>query len=460
MPPATAHTGRDHRLRDLLVPIAIGLAISGGIGVWSAFGPLSLPGLALFAPLALAALGALLVVRPAWLAALAPGLMPAPVAFSVVFPFELPLAALALLQIVTGLRHRAGWVWRLSAVESFNLGFVAWAYFTGMWAHDFSWYANGVHRLAVGVLALWSGLRLARFVPRATFEIGLGLGAVTLAVSALTKRVSLGRSEEVLAFDRAQATDLGWGTANYIATLLLLLSPLLLAIVLRPGRVVARVAAGAAYVLIGIMQGVIASRAAAVLFFVGSFVLLFGRRSRRDVAIAIAIAGVLIGILVSPLGQSILFRFTSLRELGSMAVRVWYLRVAWTRVVENFPFGFGLSQGWTYSDRLYGIDPHNFWFAVASELGLPGLLLWIGLLIAVWRAISRIARDPAWQGVGRALQVAFWLGQFHTLVEPTFQGVHYQFLYFWLFGGYLGYHAAAARAAAAPAPSPRPDSSR
>jgi hypothetical protein len=459
MPPTETHPDRLARLRDLGVPIAISLAISAVIGVWVGFGPLSLPGLAVFAPLGLAAAAALVVLRPAWLAAIAPALMPAGVAFLVVFPFELPLAALAALMLAIGIRQRAAWVWRVSAPEAFNLAFVAYAYFTGFWAHDLSWFQNGVHRLAVGVLALWTGMRLARFVPRATFEIGLGLGAVTLAVFALAKRVSLGRSEQVLAFNRAEATDLGWGTANYIATLLLLIAPILLAIVLRHGPALARIGAGAAFVLIGIMQGVIASRAAAVLYFLGSFVLLFGRRSRRDLAIAVTISVVLIGILVSPLGQSILFRFTSLRELGSMAVRVWYLRVAWTRVLDNLPFGFGLSQGWTYPDRLYNTDPHNFWFVAAAEFGLVGLVLWIGVMVAVWRAISRIARDPAWQGTGRALQVAFWLGQFHTLVEPTFQGVHYQFLYFWMFGGYIGYHAAAARGAALVAPRP-PDSSR
>jgi hypothetical protein len=48
--------------------------------------------------------------------------------------------------------------------------------------------------------------------------------------------------------------------------------------------------------------------------------------------------------------------------------------------------------------------------------------------------------------VGRALLISFWLSQLHTLVEPTFQGLQYQHLYFWLMGGYLGYvrHAASA----------------
>jgi hypothetical protein len=44
-------------------------------------------------------------------------------------------------------------------------------------------------------------------------------------------------------------------------------------------------------------------------------------------------------------------------------------------------------------------------------------------------------------GHGESASEAFWLSQIHTLVEPTFQGIQYQFLYFWVIGGYLGFHA-------------------
>ena len=81
-----------------------------------------------------------------------------------------------------------------------------------------------------------------------------------------------------------------------------------------------------------------------------------------------------------------------------------------------------------------------------------GVLLWLAVLVLLWRRISAVARTPGWEGMGRALQVSFWLGQLHTIVEPTFQGVQYQFVYFWVMGGYLGYHAVAVERASLRAP--------
>ena len=67
-------------------------------------------------------------------------------------------------------------------------------------------------------------------------------------------------------------------------------------------------------------------------------------------------------------------------------------------------------------------------------------MLWLVVLVVQWRAIRELSRSPGWSGTGQSLQIAFWLAQLHTLVEPTFQGVQYQFIYFWMFAGYLGYH--------------------
>ena len=79
---------------------------------------------------------------------------------------------------------------------------------------------------------------------------------------------------------------------------------------------------------------------------------------------------------------------------------------------------------------------------VGSELGLPGLLLWAAVLVIIWRAVGRLGSAPEMRGRVFALRVAFVLSQLHTLVEPTFQGSQYQFIWFWLFGGYFAYGAA------------------
>ena len=59
-------------------------------------------------------------------------------------------------------------------------------------------------------------------------------------------------------------------------------------------------------------------------------------------------------------------RFTSLKDLGSMVIRLWYFREGWNRVHEFFWFGMGLNQGHSVSRQDGGIDLHNYWLVVAS----------------------------------------------------------------------------------------------
>jgi hypothetical protein len=410
--------------------------------VYAVFGAgiLSLPGMLVLGPTAAAALLLLIYLAPEWLAILTPMTIALAVQ-SAIFPYEAVFALLIGLVVLQGIRTRADWLWRLGPIEIALLLLIAWSVFTGFWIVDLRWYLNGIVRIMVGFLALWVGLRLRFVMPRRIYELGLILGSAALSMAALAKRFSTGLSNEQAALRRAATTDLGWGTANYIAALLLLLSPVVLYLALHSRDRLQRLLAWPTMVMIAVLQGIIASRAAGVLFVFGTLVQVFGYRSRRSVVAVAAVIGGLIAFLVSPLGQAIILRFTSLREIGSMAVRIWYFRVAWHRVLEFFPWGMGLSQGWTQPDRLYGRDPHNYWFVIVGELGLPGLVLWIAVLVLVWRAILKLARDPATRGLGQALQVSFWLGQLHTLVEPTYQGRQYQYIFFWLVGGFVGYAA-------------------
>jgi len=234
---------------------------------------------------------------------------------------------------------------------------------------------------------------------------------------------------------------------------LLLMSPVLLHLAQRADRAWNRALAWVAIPLVAAMQGLIASRSALILFIGGLLVQVLGNRSHRRL-IGVALGGIAI-ILLGPWSAGILSRFTSLRELGSGAVRIWYFREAWHRVESGFPLGIGLGQGWSYADHLNVYDPHNYWLVLASELGVLGVLGWLVVLVVVWRAIRRLDENPSHRLPGWALQVSFWLGQLHTLVEPTFQGIQYQFLFFWVVGGYLGYGAVARAADLRP---PRPAS--
>jgi O-antigen ligase len=118
------------------------------------------------------------------------------------------------------------------------------------------------------------------------------------------------------------------------------------------------------------------------------------------------------------------------------------MREGWRRLLDNLPWGLGLGQGYVNPDKLQGTDPHNYWLVVGGDLGVPGILLWLALLIVIARGLSRIASTPRWRPYGRALQISFWMSQFHSLVEPTFQGTQYLFIFFWVIGGAMGYYTA------------------
>jgi hypothetical protein len=420
--------------------IAIGALSCLTIYVWQGLGLLSLPGLAFAAVLGCAVAIAIAVYAPAVLVVLAPALLPLERLW-VVFPWELVYLAMAALVVLHALNTRPAWARRLERIELLNLLLVGWAAFSIFWSSEIMDWALSMRRLLGGAIALWLGLRLARWMKRPMFEAGLVAGALSLTLAAIARRQSSGLSEMRLRIDRASATDLGWGTANAIATILLLLSPVLLEVGLRSQKRWLRFAAWPALALAGLYQVLNASRAAAVLFWGGLLVQSLGHTVRRRAVWAIGLITVLAALLMSPLSEGLLLRFTSLRDLGSMVVRIWYWRTAWHRTLDNLPCGIGLGQGLTYPDALQRIDPHDYWLALSSELGPLGVILWIVVLIALWRRIVRLARTPEWAGTGRALQVAFWLSQIHTLVEPTFQGIQYQFLYFWVIGGYLGFHA-------------------
>ena len=433
-----------YRRRRALALAAITIVAALAATVWFGLGLLSPPGLLLLLA-ALAGGGlALAILGPEVLVVAAPALMPLPLLWAV-FPYELAFLPLAFFLFVYALRTRPAWLTRLEDIEIANLLLLAWAFYTGFWCDTFAGYILGVRRLGMGALSLWVAYRLARRVPRPFFELGLIANAVLLGAAALAKRSSV--DQRFIPVDRASATHLGWGTANAIATLLLLLGPLLIWIAVRSRRPLLRWCAWPAIGLSAFMQLVIASRAAAALFAGGLLAQVSSRWNRRSWIALTATLAAIVGFAASPAGQPLLARFTSPREMGSVVVRLWYFREAWHRTLDNLPWGIGLGQGFYYSDQLQNVDPHDYWLALASELGPIGVVLWLGVLVLLWRRLSRVARTPGWEDIGRALQISFWLSQLHTLVEPTFQGAQYQYLYFWLMGGYLGYHAAAVEAA-------------
>ena len=438
--------GRRFQARQSGAVVGLILAIGtvGALTVIANYGPVSVPGLAMELLILAGAGLATLYLAPQALVVLTPTLIPLPY-LAHVFPYEMSLLVLALVVVMLGWRRRANWLFQLGRLEIALIAFMTWAFSTAFWCQDWPHYLLGVRRLAMAFLALWTASRLAHLVPRRWFELGLLLGTVTLALAALTRYLTTGFSSQRAALQRASATDLGWGTANFIATLLLLMAPVLLHLALHADRPWNRALAWFAIPLVAAMQVLIASRAALLLFMSGLLVQAVGSRSNRRL-IGVVVAGIAI-ILMGPWSTGFFARFTNLRELGSVAIRVWYFRETWRRTESAFPLGIGLGQGWSYPDHLNIYDPHNYWLVLSSELGVLGVLAWIVVLVMLWRRIRALDWDRSHRLPGWALQISFWLAQLHTQVEPTFQGIQYQFLFFWLMGGYLGYGAASGAAA-------------
>lgn len=405
-------------------------------------GPSVLLGLLLAAATVLIALVAAWVAVPAAIVALVPVLIPAPM-MAYTYAWEVGLVGLAVVMVVHGLRRREAWLWRLGALECALLAFSAWALFSYFWSFDLRFYLIGARRILLGLVTLWVATRLPHVAPRRWFEWGIIGGASALALAALFRALTSGLSAQEAMLRRPEVTHLGWGTANYIATLLLLFTPSLLWLGLR-GRPSDRPLAWIAFTLATAVQLLVSSRAAAVLFLVATLVQLLALASHRQrLAVGLTAAGVITGLLLSPLGSGLLFRFVSLRELGSLTIRLWYFRESGRRLVEHLPWGLGLSQGYANADRLKGIDPHNYWLLVGGDHGLLGMILWTVVLVVIVRALLALRREPAQREVAFMLLLTFVVANLHTLVEPTFQGTQYTFLWFWLFGGTLAYGAVA-----------------
>jgi len=407
-------------------------------------------GLGLAASAALASLLALWVAVPQLMVALVPTLVPSPnVAYT--FAWEWALAVLMLALIVHAWRRGAPWLFQLGAVERRLLLFTAWALFTGFWCTSSLYYLLGVRRLVVAACTLWVAMRLPYIASRRWFDLGIVGAASALALAAIAHARATGFSEAQALLHRAEVTHLGWGTANYVASLLLLCGPALLRLVLRGGPR-ERVLGTVAFALVTIVEFIVASRAAMVLFVAGTMVQLLHATRRHRLAVGAGTAAAVAGLVASPLGAGLLSRLGSLREFGSMTIRIWYFREGARRLLQSLPWGLGLGQGYANADHLQGIDPHDYWLLVGGDLGLPGLVLWAGVLAAIVRACWAVRIDERGRELAFTALLTFTLGNLHTLVEPTFQGGQYQLLFLWIVCGSLAYaQAERARHQAVPA---------
>lgn len=422
--------------RGILAPLLI--AVTGAAAAASTFSagaPWNLVAPILIGAGALAA-GLLLV--PALMVAMIPALMPTP-QFARVFAHEVALflaAAAVILAGFCGQRHR---LWRLDRLELLVAVLLLWGIFTFFWVRDPWWYTFAIRKVGIGLIALWTARRLARWVSGENFRLGIVAGVLVIGGVTTLKAYSEGAIDAVGYVSRRDVTDIGWGTSNYIAAILALMVPIGLYVGVYDRRWVVRLLGWASVLLSTVVAGIAASRGGALLLVVTiTLYLLRGRIKRRAVLALAALAMIASGLLATPAGVRFVERFTDPKELSSIVVRLVVWREGWNRLVDHFPWGMGFGQGYGFTDRLATEDPHNYWLVVGSELGVPGLLLWAGALLATWMAIRRLSRDPATKDQASTLRFTFVIAQVNCLFEPTFSGLHYLFLYFWIVGFSLG----------------------
>jgi len=408
--------------------------------VWSVlvFGTTGLPRI-----LALGAAGLALVLTIVWRRpydslAWIPVLI-VPPQFLNVFAHEVIVMPLMVFMLFYGHRRNLKWVFQLDPIEVVLLLFFSWAVFGFFWVREWWWWLFGVRKLLLGWIALWVAWRWCRFIPPHRLLIGITATSVFLSLAVMERAVSYGWFSGIPhSHMRRQSTDLGWGNSNYIAALLTLLLPTVISQAMTAKSRVARTLGIIGIPLTAMVVTIASSRGGSLLTLAIALFMVFRSKIKSWVLFVSAPAAIAL-LTLGPGAKLLLSRFQSIEDMYSVVIRFYIWRAAWFRVVEFWPRGLGLNQGFGHPDKLHLEATHNEWLAIASELSLVGLVLWVTFLVLVYRRILRVARHPATRVEGQALQLTFWIIQLNCMFEPTIFGVQYQFLMMWIFGAYFGW---------------------
>jgi len=360
-----------------------------------------------------------------------------PPQFVKVFAYEVTVGLVAFGIWFWAWTRKEPWIGKLDRLEVVVWLFFLWSVFTIFWVRDWWWWLFCARRLFIGAVALWVAWRLSRFVDPRLMMVGVAAGTCALALSSLARAYSVGWFTSVhQTYMRRTATTLGWGDSNFIASILTLMLPtcMFLAIAGKgPTRLIGWIAAPLSVILIAVA----ASRGGAVMVLGIILFMLF--RARIKSWIPYVTAPILLALMLAgPGAELLLARFTDVRDMLSVVIRLMYFRETWYRLRDHWPLGMGSGQGFGYMDRLFKEDPHNWWLMIGSELGLIGVALWVWILVLIYRRIMRMIKNPATKVEGQAIQLTFWIAQLNCLFEPTLPGLQYHFTWYWLIGLYLG----------------------
>jgi putative inorganic carbon (HCO3(-)) transporter len=154
-----------------------------------------------------------------------------------------------------------------------------------------------------------------------------------------------------------------------------------------------------------------------ILAFISAFAVLIALRWRRGtiaVIVLVALIGIIFAYIISssPIYSQVLLTDSS--EKLSGRVEIWSRAIF---MIKDFPFtgvGMGLYGG--LADSLYpfflnapGSVPHahNLFLQIAVDLGIPGLISWLSILLIViissWKIFITNQSDRWWRGLGAGL---------------------------------------------------------
>ena len=325
------------------------------------------------------------------------------------------IAPLALFVVLVAL-HRGGYVLRTGAPLGWVCAYAFWALASGLWTVHLGDTVSALSSLAIALtymLAFAILLHSRRDLDRVLYT----LAVVALIVGALGIFTSQGRAEGAS------------GNANFFAMVELFALPLVLALAAEVPRRVLRLGLYAVVSVIilsvfaslsrgGFLTLVSVAVAALVLPARSSFF-----QSRAHKAFVLALIAAFTFFAYRAESGTLAPRLASIfakDQTGAGRTNAW--RGAWTSIKERPIVGLGygsfISEANELMLRTPGVDltnmtlrprglyAHNAYIETAAEVGVPGLILFLGMLIATGRALWRTAVRARDAGAGYIMRIA------------------------------------------------------
>jgi O-antigen ligase len=326
------------------------------------------------------------------------------------------IAPLALFVVLVAL-HRGGYALRTGAPLGWVCAYAFWALASGLWTVHLGDTVTALSSLAIALTYMFAFailLRSRRELDRVLYTLA--------AVAAVVGLIGLFTSQA----GRSQGAS---GNPNFFAMVEVFALPLVLALAAEVRRRVLRISLYAVVLVIilsvlaslsrgGFLTLVSVAVAALVLPARSSF---FQSRAHKAFVLAL-IAGFTFFAYKAQSG-TLAPRLDSIfakDRTGAGRTNAW--RGAWTSIKERPVFGLGygsfISEANELMLRTPGVDltnmtlrknglyAHNSYIETAAEVGVPGLVIFLGMLIATGRALWRSAVRARDAGAGYLMRVA------------------------------------------------------